>query len=328
MSNKPFISVIIKTFNEEDGIEKTIQSIKARIGEYPHKIIVADSLSIDNTQSIAIKNQAEVITLVDPNDRCCGVGHQLGYQISEGDYLLLLDGDMELEDGFLEQGILFLEQNPTYAGVAGLVEMDDAASYEFKSRKQRMHKIYPIGDCNHLGGGGLYRKSAIDAIGYLTNKNLHAYEEAELGMRLSTAGYKLRRLDIPYFKHTSYNMSSSGMLKYRWENGYLFASGELLRNTWGKPYFFHALYIVKNEAIFSIYLFLLFWAVLSTDITAISFALLPVVAFWVVKALKNRSLKDATQSVINLSVFAAGLVRGVFIVPKDPTQAPKSRLVK
>lgn len=328
MSNKPFISVIIKTFNEEDGIEKTIQSIKARIGEYPHKIIVADSLSIDNTQSIAIKNQAEVITLVDPNDRCCGVGHQLGYQISEGDYLLLLDGDMELEDGFLEQGILFLEQNPTYAGVAGLVEMDDAASYEFKSRKQRMHKIYPIGDCNHLGGGGVYRKSAIDAIGYLTNKNLHAYEEAELGMRLSTVGYKLRRLDIPYFKHTSYNMSSSDMLKYRWKNGYLFASGELLRNAWGKPYFFHALYIVKNEAIFSIYLFLLFWAVLSTDITAISFALLPVVAFWIVKALKNRSLKDATQSVINLSVFAAGLVRGVFIVPKDPTQAPKSRLVK
>jgi hypothetical protein len=80
--------------------------------------------------------------------------------------------------------------------VAGSVEMDDASNYEFKSRKQRLHLIYPHGDTDHLGGGGLYRRSAIE-IGYLTNLNLHGYEEAELGIRLQAAGYKLHRLDAP-----------------------------------------------------------------------------------------------------------------------------------
>jgi len=48
---KPFITVSIKTFNEAECIEKTIDSIRSQIVEYPHKIIVADSLSTDNTSS-------------------------------------------------------------------------------------------------------------------------------------------------------------------------------------------------------------------------------------------------------------------------------------
>jgi hypothetical protein len=104
---------------------------------------------------------------------------------------------MELEPGFLDTAVGFLETHPEYAGVAGSVEMDDASNYEFKSRKQRLHLIYPQGDTDHLGGGGLYRRSAIEKIGYLTNLNLHGYEEAELGIRLQAAGYKLHRLERP-----------------------------------------------------------------------------------------------------------------------------------
>ena len=47
MNSLPFISVIIKTFNEQDGIGRTIDSVRAGMGDYPHKIIVADSLSTD-----------------------------------------------------------------------------------------------------------------------------------------------------------------------------------------------------------------------------------------------------------------------------------------
>ena len=103
---------------------------------------------------------------------------------------------------------------------------DDASNYEFKSRKQRLHLIYPQGDTDHLGGGGLYRRAAIEKIGYLTNLNLHGYEEAELGIRLQAAGYKLHRLAAPYFSHASYTMPTFKMLAYRWKNGFLWAPGE------------------------------------------------------------------------------------------------------
>ncbi|MCE0802497.1 glycosyltransferase [Buttiauxella sp. S04-F03] len=327
MANKPFITVSIKTFNEAECIEKTIDSIQQQIAEYPHKIIVADSLSTDNTQQLASAKGVTVVSLTQPADRCCGVGHQLGYLYSEGEYLLLMDGDMELEKGFIDSAVTFLEAHPDYAGVAGTVEMDDAANYEFKSRKQRLHEIYPIGDCDHLGGGGLYRRVAIEKIGYLTNRNLHAFEEAELGMRLLHADYKLHRLNVPYFSHTSHNMSTFKLLMYRWRSGYNQATGELLRSAWGRPYLSHVLRIVKNEIIFSIYMFLLLVSILTFNVEIIGVALLPLVAFIILKAIKNRSLTNGLYSVINLAVLSAGLVKGLTHPVRDPMVPPDSKVI-
>ncbi len=327
MANKPFITVSIKTLNEAECIEKTIDSIQQQIADYPHKIIVADSLSTDNTQQLASAKGVTVVSLTQPADRCCGVGHQLGYLYSEGEYLLLMDGDMELEKGFIDSAVTFLEAHPEYAGVAGTVEMDDAANYEFKSRKQRLHEIYPIGDCDHLGGGGLYRRVAIEKIGYLTNRNLHAFEEAELGMRLLHAGYKLYRLDVPYFSHTSHNMSTFKLLMYRWRSGYNQATGELLRSAWGRPYLSHVLRMVKNEIIFSIYMFLLLVSILTFNPEIIGVAILPLLAFIILKAIKNRSLANGLHSVINLAVLSAGLVKGLTHPVRDPMVPPDSKVI-
>ena len=327
MANKPFITVSIKTLNEAECIEKTIDSIQQQIADYPHKIIVADSLSTDNTQQLASAKGVTVVSLTQPADRCCGVGHQLGYLYSEGEYLLLMDGDMELEKGFIDSAVTFLEAHPDYAGVAGTVEMDDAANYEFKSRKQRLHEIYPIGDCDHLGGGGLYRRVAIEKIGYLTNRNLHAFEEAELGMRLLHAGYKLHRLDVPYFSHTSHNMPTFKLIMYRWRSGYNQATGELLRSAWGRPYLSHVLRMVKNEIIFSIYIFLLLVSILTFNVEIIGVALLPLLAFIILKAIKNRSLINGLHSVINLAVLSAGLVKGLTHSVRDPMVPPDSKVI-
>ncbi|EEX39733.1 glycosyltransferase family 2 protein [Vibrio furnissii] len=328
MSEIPTVSVIIKTYNEAKGIAKTINSIRENLHAYPHEIIVADSLSSDNTQHIALELGATVVTLVNGEERCCGVGHQLGYLHAQGEFLLLLDGDMQLAPGFIEKGIEFLHTHPDYAGVAGEVEMDEAVSYEFKSRKQRLHLIYPLGDNDHLAGGGLYRKSAIDEIGYLTNRNLHAYEEAELGMRLIHAGFKLRRLDVPYFHHTSHVMSTFALLRHRWRSRYLCAPGELLKSSWGQPHFMHAVKEVKNEVIFTVYLLGVLFALLCLSWMWFGIALLPLVAFFALKTMKNRSLKDAAMSVINLTMFSIGFLRGLGVSLKDPAVAPENRVIR
>ena len=110
---------------------------------------------------------------------------------------------MALEPEFTPAAIAYLQAHADCGGVAGRAEMDEAQSYEFKSRKQRIHKIYPLGPSRWLCGGGLFRRCAIEQIGYLTNRNLHGYEEAELGIRLRQAGYRLERLNVPFFFHRS-----------------------------------------------------------------------------------------------------------------------------
>ncbi|MGL5200717.1 MAG: glycosyltransferase family 2 protein, partial [Aeromonas veronii] len=146
MTPSPLISVIIKTYNEEAGIADTIASIRSALADYSHQIIVADSLSTDRTQAIACQLGVTVVSLTDPADRCCGVGPQLGYLFSEGEFLLLLDGDMKLEPEFVPAALAHMHSHPECGGVAGRAEMDDAHSYEFKSRKQRINQIYPLGE--------------------------------------------------------------------------------------------------------------------------------------------------------------------------------------
>ena len=67
MDNIPFISVSIKTLNEAKGIEKTIDSIRRQLVGYPHKIIVADSLSTDSTQQLAVNKGVTVVSLTEPS---------------------------------------------------------------------------------------------------------------------------------------------------------------------------------------------------------------------------------------------------------------------
>ena len=316
------LSVIIKTFNEEANIGATIDSIRSNIHNINYEIIVADSLSLDATQKIALDRGVKVVTLNNANERCCGVGHQLGYLVSEGKYLLLLDGDMQLEPGFIESAIKFLDENQSYAAVAGAVEMDESSNYEFKARKQKIAVIYPFGDVSHLSGGGLYRSSAIDDIGYLTNRNLHALEEGELGLRLSDAGYKLHRLNIPYFKHTSYDLSTFELLKHRWNSGYLFSNGELLKSSYGKPYFKRAVRLIRSELIFTVYLMLVLLVLVFGGFTSLLISLIPLVAFWALKSLRNKSMLDGFMSIVNLSSFSAGIIRGLLTPIKDPKEKP------
>lgn len=332
MKPQPFISVIIKTYNEAAGIAGTISSIRAALGDYPHKIIVADSLSTDATQAIACELGVTVVSLTNPADRCCGVGPQLGYLFSEGEYLLLLDGDMALEPEFMPAAIAYLQAHADCGGVAGRAEMDEAQSYEFKSRKQRIHQIYPLGPSRWLCGGGLFRRSAIEQIGYLTNRNLHGYEEAELGIRLRQAGYRLERLDVPFFFHRSHTLDSLALIRYRWRMGYLFASGELVRSAWRQPYWREALTVIRSELLFGLYLLALLVSLLCWGCGASGWlpllALFPLLGFITLKTVRNRSLGDALRSVMNLSIYAAGLGRGLLLPQQPPRQAPAHRLIQ
>ena len=187
--------------------------------------------------------------------------------------------------------------------------------------KQRLHLIYPQGDTDHLGGGGLYRRSAIEKIGYLTNLNLHGYEEAELGIRLQAAGYKLHRLAAPYFSHASYTMPTFKMLTYRWKNGF-YGRPVSYYATAGEKAFPCRAWIVRNELIFTLYILVLIICLLSLNPGLIIIALLPLLAFIALKAIKNKSLRDGVQSVINLSLFSAGMVRGLMNSVRDPMKQP------
>ena len=107
---QPTVSVIIKALNEERHIASAIESALAALEGTPGEVILADAASTDRTVEIARRYPIKIVQLNNTKERSCGAGAQLGFQHSNGQYLCLMDGDMQLHAGFLSAAIQFLEE--------------------------------------------------------------------------------------------------------------------------------------------------------------------------------------------------------------------------
>ena len=91
------LSIIIPTYNEENNIESTINSIKQFSGNAQFEIIIADGGSTDNTIDLARFHECQVI------DSKKGRGAQLnvGARAATGNLLLFLHADTILPNDFI-----------------------------------------------------------------------------------------------------------------------------------------------------------------------------------------------------------------------------------
>ncbi|MCV9966677.1 glycosyltransferase [Pararhizobium sp. BT-229] len=231
------VSIIIKTLNEAKRIAATIESALAGLPGGIGEVIIADSGSTDDTVAIASRYPVVIAQITPPAKPSCGIGPQLGFQYSTFDHICLLDGDMILDPEFLPEALGFLADNPDVAGVTGHVAEMQTANLEYARRVQRNAPENRIGDIDRMNGGGLYRRSAIEEAGYISDRNLHGYEEFDLGVRLRSLNWRLHRLDRRFVSHFGHTSNSYRLLVRRWKSKYLFGTGELLRASLGKPYF-------------------------------------------------------------------------------------------
>jgi glycosyltransferase involved in cell wall biosynthesis len=316
------VSVVIKALNEEARVAAAIQSALTAVERVGGEVILADSCSTDRTIEIARQYPVTIVQLKNPDERRCGVGPQLGYQVARGEFVYILDADMELDPDFLPVALTAMEKHPRLAGVAGLIDEQSEASYQFRGRKRRKRESV-AGTPQWLDMGGLYRSSALQEVGYFSNRNLHAYEEMELGLRLSHTGWTLQRLPVRNVLHYGYDSGNWSLLAKRWRSRYLDGAGELLRAAVGKSYF-------REVAISQKHLFvgLGIWTGLIVGIlllpgipwllAATLFIMLILIA---IRARRIGSFSDALFGQLVWQVTSLAMVRGLLARPVDPLVA-------
>ena len=316
------VSVIIKALNEEKRIVSAIQTALAAVDDVGGEVILADSCSSDRTIELASKFPIKIFQLANPQERCCGVGPQLGYQHSIGDFVYILDGDMEMFPGFLPAALAFMDENPQAAGVGGRVVEMNTTSLEYLSRVERGLAHMQAGEVDRLDMGGLYRRSAVQETKYFSNRNLHSYEEFDLAVRLRAKGWTLWRVNMDAVKHHGHDAPPYDLLIRRWRSQYICGLGELLRAAWGQPHLRIALQGVRELKIYVAVLvwwfaLLLIFGVAIKEITALLLLGLLALLPFSVMAWRKRSVSKAIFSVVSWCFNAAGLVRGLLSVPKD-----------
>jgi len=322
------VSAIIKTFNEAENIARCIESLLKACENIPHEIIVADSLSADRTVEIAATYPVKVVQLLDGEDRSCGAGTQLGVQFARGEFLFILDGDMVVEPGFLARALELLENDPSVAGVGGLLR-EQSKALEFRLRLQRRSNTFQLGEVAHITGAGVYRSAAIRDIGYLTNRNLHCGEEWELGRRLRARGWRLIRLPHVSVQHFGDSLPPLQLLLQRWRTHYVYGYGELLKITRNTPHFWSAVKLSWK------FLLLITWwcAVLAGAIGGVFdqrswlAALLLLALGPLASVLWKRSLHVGLYSFALWNVHAAGLLAGLMRPLADPRTPILARVV-
>jgi len=323
------LSIIIKALNEQDKIEAAVVSALAATQGVDAEVILADSLSTDRTVEIAARYPITIVQLINTGDRSCGIGPQLGFQFSRGEYIYLMDGDMELNPAFMQRALSCLEDCPDVAGVGGLVEEINVANLVFQLRKNGTIAHMRAGEVDRLNMGGLYRRTALEDVGYFSNRNLHSFEELELALRLQAKGWRLLRLPLVAIKHYGHTVPLRRLLMLRFRSNYVQGPGEFLRSALGKPYL---LRVIKE---FRVFLGVIAgWLSLLVCVLLAPYSLLPiaavaalVLAVAIIMMLRKKSITLGLYSLVDWNIFAIGTIRGFMRKQTNPEDIIYSRVV-
>jgi glycosyltransferase involved in cell wall biosynthesis len=319
------VSILIKALNEEARIGDCLAAAVREARSINGEVILVDSLSTDRTVEIASRYPVRIVQFFRLEDCGCGAAVQLGYQFAKGDYIYVLDGDMELQAGFIAKALAMLEAEPDLAGVSGKLVDTHIRTAADARRAQTVGNLSKRTEVDHLGGGGLYRREAIESVGYLAHRWLPALEEAELGFRLHAAGWRLLRLPDVAVLHTGHAESSREMLRRLWRNRRAHAGGMFLRSAFRKAWWWLT---VRNQwpLIFTLAIHL---AILGMAISLSSSPLNMIskwlvlelgtwMSLWIALGIKKRSLSFAGISLVNWHILTFAALLGASRPLADP----------
>jgi GT2 family glycosyltransferase len=327
----PLLSIVIKALNEAEHIQATLESALLAARGLDAEVVLADSLSTDETVALASAYPVRVAQLARAEERCCGIGPQLGFAHARGAFIYLMDGDMRLCPGFLEQALSFLQRHTEVAGVGGRVVELNTRSLEYRARNERLAAHQRPGAVDRLDGGGLYRRRAIESVGYFSNRNLHSYEELELALRLRRAGWTLWRLAADAVTHEGHDTPPYALLRKRWRSGYICGLGELLRASLAGqrlPPLLRLKELRLYGGVLLGWLALLVVALWPLPLPAkalllCALALAPALAM----AWRKRSWQRGLYALVSWNLHAAGLLRGLLRPQRAPTDPVDSRVL-
>lgn len=200
MTRQAQFGVVAIGRNEGERLRACLQSALGL--EVP--VVYVDSNSTDGSQTLAAQLGADVVSLdlttpfTAARARNAGL-ERLTASHSNLIYVQFVDGDCEIETGWLDAAVAFLDGHPNCAAVCGRrrERFPQASPY---NRAADEEWNTPVGQADACGGDAMFRLGPLlEAKGY--NPALVAGEEPELCLRLRKAGWSIWRIDQPMTIH-------------------------------------------------------------------------------------------------------------------------------
>ena len=171
----------------------------------PHRVIVVDDGSSDGTAALLRRDWPEATTIELGSNHGYTRAVNRGVSAGEGEYVVLLNNDVELRPDCLEQLVVPMQADAEIGSIAALMlvpgeETIDSLGVTADSTLAGFARLqgHPVADARGHeplltgpeGTAGAYRRSAWEQVGGL-DESIRAYMEIlDLALRLHTAGWK------------------------------------------------------------------------------------------------------------------------------------------
>jgi glycosyltransferase involved in cell wall biosynthesis len=320
------LSIVLITKNQAWSIVRLMESVVRETASVPSmEIILVDSASTDETVGLAGAYPIRIIRLQRGQPLSPSIGRYVGYKHARGEYVLFLDGDTELVEGWLTHALRVIRETPSAGAVTGhVINLPTAAIKESASllRKMEMHAPREVLWGSYGGGGAaMYRRTVLEQVGTF-NPYLNSDEEPELGLRIRHAGYRILELDYPIVRHYNDAPAAISTVLSRRRRNFLLGIGQgaryhlgsallwrWLRERWWGP---------AASFCMAAGLGTLLWSLVVRDFTWFSLWLLGLCLLIACLAFRKRSLRGAFVSVFNWVLLAEGVMRGILMKPLPP----------
>jgi GT2 family glycosyltransferase len=229
------IGVVVIGRNEGERLKRCLISVLNQID----RIVYVDSGSSDDSVQYANSLGVEVVKLDMTIPFSAGRARNEGFnhlakKLHQLKYIQFIDGDCELQDGWLAFGVQFLEENSKCAVVAGRRKerFPEQSTYNLLCD---IEWNTPIGEVKACGGDLLIRRSAFEEVeGF--NPTVIAGEEPDLCYRLRKKNWSIFRLDHPMTLHDAAITRFSQWWKRCVRSGHAYAQGYALHANDGLGY--------------------------------------------------------------------------------------------
>ncbi len=211
------VSIVIPTFNGKKILDKCLNSILKNTDYRDFEIIVIDDSSSDGTKEMIQKNYPSVRLMLSERNEGFATACNKGLKHASGDFIVLLNNDIIVENGWLNSWLLVAEQNTNYGLIGcklvypngliqhagGYIRPHGFLSDGFGHFKE--DSLDTIKECSYVTGAAwLLRRDVLKMVGYFDTMFSPAYyEDADYCIRVKNAGFKIIYSPKPKLIHAT-----------------------------------------------------------------------------------------------------------------------------
>lgn len=221
------LSIVIIGKNAAWSIGRLLDSILAHIPtRIVNEIVYVDSASTDDSVEIARRYPVKVACLSSNQYLCASAGRYVGAKHATGKYILFVDSDMKLLNGWLERALEVLDRHQEIAVVSGIeVNIDSAQPPDGGALLSERPRF---SDIKYAGNAAVFRHSVLDTVG-TWNPYIISDEEPELCLRIRSAGFRVVQLFDPAVYHFCPSALKLSTLLSRRKRRLFIGSGQVIR---------------------------------------------------------------------------------------------------